>query len=206
MPFADVVCFFSDDLGGLKNIAKCLSTWVNNGCGRPYNMPHIVVVMEMISPSAYVEREAAERLIKLTQNETAGTLFKLISTIEVVALFPRATISSKSRYRLLKERLLTRLFQMRSRRESMSTLYSLTHFFSFFNRACEHYSKRQEPFDFVKSTRVDNPLSENLLGHLLDFIKQIRESQLLLSFAAPMIASSLLLDHYLPDTHCKLLQ
>lgn len=204
-PFTDVFCFFAGDIGGVKNVAHSLVTWINFAYDKPppaLLRPHVAIVLESSSPSTHSENEALGTLLGLIREETSKDIFESFSTIEVVELFPSTRISDGARYRSLKDRLMARLLEMRIHREYASSLFSLTHFLSFLDYACAHFSCTDEPFNFIKATRDNNPLSGNLVNHLTDFLQQTKPGALL-NFAAPVIASSFFLDHYLPDTHCK---
>ncbi|OCK95341.1 uncharacterized protein K441DRAFT_556486, partial [Cenococcum geophilum 1.58] len=83
-------------------------------------------------------------------------------------------------------------------------LFSVTHFAAFLASAYEHFSQKiDEPFDFIKASRVDNPVPRDLDEHLTNLLKHVRNSGDLIEFAAPTIASSLLLDSYPPNSHCR---
>jgi hypothetical protein len=57
------------------------------------------------------------------------------------------------------------------------------------------------PFDFLQAARVHNPIALDLAEHLSNFLEHIALSTQLTEFAAPLLASTLLLDNYPTDAH-----
>jgi hypothetical protein len=206
-PFADVFCFFSADLGGFRQIARHIAAWLEKGqlSTLPKSTyPRVVIVTEKMPPGAEREKEARKAFLWLLREETTIDLFERISAIDIVALFPNDKMSVEARHRRLKECLLNTSDQVRKNREDTRTLFSATHFAAFFRYACVHFSKTsQEPFDFILTSRKQNPIAPDLAEHLHNFLKHIKSPKELKEFAVPMIASSFLLDNYPPDSHSK---
>ena len=207
LPFADVFCFFSADLGGFKEIAHSLAVWLVKDQSSTLSRstyPRVIIVTEEIPLGAHKEKEARKAFLWLLREETTLELSKKFSDIHIVALLPDHKVSSEARYRRLKECLLDRSDEVRRNREDARTLFSATHFAALFRYACDHISQTLEgPFDFIKASRKQNPIAEDLAEHLSIFLKHIKSTKELIEFAVPVIASSILLDNYPPDTHCK---
>ncbi|KFA68462.1 hypothetical protein S40285_10808 [Stachybotrys chlorohalonatus IBT 40285] len=123
-------------------------------------------------------------------------MFDYVSAIDIVQLTP-----GRSRFDQLKNRLLASSDEARANKENARALFSITHFAAFLNDACAHFCKHQEPFDFIKSSRKDNPVSSDLEQHISRFLGYIKSPEQLMGFAAPIVASSLALDSYPPDAH-----
>ena len=84
------------------------------------------------------------------------------------------------------------------------TLFATRHLVAFFRYASEYFAKTiREPFNFIKASRFRNPVPLDLDKHLSNFLKYIKSPKELIDFAVPMIALSLLLDHYPPSMHGK---
>jgi len=206
-PFTDVFCLFSDDLGGFKQVARYLAAWLEQ-CQTSTiprsTRPRVVIVTETILPGAENEKEARKAFLWLLSEETTRDLFDQISAIEIIALFPAGSLSVDARHRLLKERIMSGSDQLRKTREDLRSLFSFTHFSAFLKSACEHFSRTaEEPYNFIMASRVDNPFPLDLDEHLMNFLKHIESAKELIKFAAPVIASSFLLDNYPPDSHRK---
>ncbi len=206
-PFTDVFCLFSADLGGLSQIARHIAVWLEKGDSstRPWSTyPRVIIVTEEGSPGADFEIEARESFLLMLRQEITINPFAYITAINIVILFPKDVTSADARHRRLKERLIDASDHIRKNKEDTRSLFSATHFAAFFSYACEHFSKATEgPFDFIHASRIQNPVSTGLEEHLSHFLTHIKSVKELKEFAAPMIASSLLLDNYPPDSHSK---
>lgn len=133
-------------------------------------------------------------------------LFKQISNIHVVALFPDRRISFKAWYRRLKKRLLNESNKVQNNREINWTLFFVTHFAALFTYACDHFSQAfKKLFDFIKALRKQNPIAKNLAKHISIFLKYIKSAKKLTKFAVLIITLSILLNNYFSNTHDKLL-
>lgn len=159
---------------------------------------------EKIPLGAYEEKEARKAFLWLLREETTRNLSEQISDIHVVALLPDHKVSSQARYRRLKESLLNRSDEVRRNRDSARTLFSATHFAALFRYACDHFSQTSEDvFDFIKASRKQNPVAEDLAEYISNLLKYIKSTEELMEFVVPIIASSFLLDSYPPESHSK---
>jgi hypothetical protein len=207
LPFTDVFCMFSADIGGFRQIARHLAVWLEKA--QPSKIPRttrprVVIVTEEMSPGAEREKEARKAFLSLLREETTRNPFEQISDIHVVALLPDCRVSPEAQYRRLKECLLNRSDEVRRNREDTYTLFSARHFAALFQYACDHFSQgSEEPFNFIKASRKQNPIAEDLAKHISNFLKHIKSAKELMEFAAPVIASSFLLDNYPPESHSK---
>ncbi|KAF1965189.1 FabD/lysophospholipase-like protein [Bimuria novae-zelandiae CBS 107.79] len=204
-PFTDVFCFFAADIGGFRQIARHLATWLERGHSSTLpesTLPSVVIVTDKITPRAEIEEEARKAFLWMLREETAKDLIKQILAIDIVALFPTGTMSIDARYRRVKERLMERSDQARNSREGTRTLFSVTHFAALFKYASGHFpDSLHKPFDFIRASRAQNLVAPDLDEHLSNFLKHITSSDQLIEFAAPTIASALFLDSYPPDAH-----
>lgn len=206
-PFASVYCFFCDDLGGFKRVARHLAAWLEHNCPSlmsPSTRPRVVVVTGKIPVGTKSEREARAALLGLIRRWTERNVLDFISAIEVIALLPDGSISIEGRYRPLKEQLMTSSNQIRKQKQDARTLFSATHLAALLESACRHFSDTLgKPFNLITSCRAHNPQATDLSEYLSTFLEYIESPRELTSFAAPMIASSFLLDNYPPGAHCK---
>jgi hypothetical protein len=203
-PFAEVVCFFSDDLG-FRHVARHLARWLekDNPSTLPKSaLPTVIVVSSKLPARAEAEAEAEEAFLRMLREETSRDPYQRLSAIEVVALLPSRAISAAARYRRVKERIMGRSDQIRTQRDESRMLFSATHLAAFVESAGKHFADAVDtPFDFVKASRVGNPVAVDLPKHLSTFLKHIKSSEQLREFAVPLIASSLFLDCYPPGAH-----
>jgi hypothetical protein len=208
-PFSDAFCLFLADLGGMQSVVERVASWLEKGQAsavpKPAN-PSLVLVVESDAPGPKAEREVKEQLLRILEQRTPRNIFDLFFGVTVVSIFPEGKLSLQARLRRVKERLLDALDQGQERRLRIGMLFSATHLSVFFRHACDHFATTLgEPFDFVKTTRLRNPISAEIEKHLSRFLKYIRSPQELTEFAIPVIASSLLLNAYPPDMHGMLL-
>jgi hypothetical protein len=66
LPFADVFCFFSSDVGGFRQIARHMAVWLNKG--QPSTLPRstyprIIIVTEKIPVGREPEKEARKAFL-----------------------------------------------------------------------------------------------------------------------------------------------
>lgn len=207
LPFTDVFCFFASDMGGFRIVARHLARWLNSNPMPPVTVsvrPRVVVVTDKIPPTKQREAEARKALLWLLREETTDDLFNLISAIDVVAISPPRVLGASDQPHHLKASLLRWVNSVQQNRVKAQTSYSLTHFAAFFESACQHFAQSSPgPFDFVKASRMQNPPASDLRKHLVNFLSLCGTPQDVTSFAAPIIASSFLLDSYPPGCHRK---
>lgn len=205
--FADVFCFFALDYGGLKQISRRVAAWMESS--NPSTLfscayPKLVIVTDMVSSNPNYEAIVKAKFLCFLRRDTKKDLRLYLSSVDVVALVPEREVSPESRYRLLKERLLNSCDQVRDCREKVSALFSITHFAALLHLACKHFCESPTTtFDIVKAARTGNPVCEDLTGHISTFIDRSNSSGLHTAFVVKMIASSLFLDNYPPDSHSK---
>jgi len=206
-PFTEVFCFFSDDLGGFRQIARHLAAWLEQGCLSTLprgTHPRIIIVTGKVPQGAASEAEARKAFLWLLREETSEKLSERFSNVEVIALLPHNSLSADARYRLLKERLKSASEEVRRRRAELRSLFSMTHLVAFLRYACEHFvDNAKEPFDFIQASRTHNPVGPDLRQHLSNFLRHSETTDELIEFAAPVIASCFFRDNYLSTNHCK---
>jgi hypothetical protein len=209
-PFTDVFCFFADDVGKFRPIVQRLALWLD--LGQPSTLPKstrpkVLIVTER-GEDVQGDDESDLRVFKqMLSEETTMDVSERFSDIRLLSLAARKRdLSNKARHRELFEHLLNFSDQVREARINTQTLFSAHHFAAFFHYALNHVAATSvEPFNFITTSRVENPVASNLGDHLADFLHNIKTPQKLLEFAIPVIASSFLLDSHPPDMHCKLI-
>ena len=204
-PFVEVFYFFCADIGCFRQVARHIAAWLEKGNLSTLlksTYPRVIIVTEKIPLGT--ESEAKKAFLWLLREETIKDLSELISTIDIVAIFPNGTMSVNARHRRLKEHLINSLDQVRKSREDVGTLFSATYFTAFLKYACRHFSETVErPFNFIRASRIYNPVPLDLDAHLLNFLKHIKSPNKLMEFIVPTIASSIFLDSYPPKAYSK---
>ncbi|TGO90888.1 hypothetical protein BPOR_0047g00110 [Botrytis porri] len=200
-PFTDIFCFFASDFGGLHSIAQRLASWLENP--QPSTLPtathaHIVIVVE--SPA--LEFRILEEFFELLHNETGKDPYVHFGKIRIFTSLPQSSVLPEARHRRLKEFLMNISDEVRLARIKCNMLFSGQHFLAFLNQAGARFgSGCSVPFDFIRESRINNPVAPDLKDHLVNFLSLIKDHKQLQELAAPLIASSILLDHYPPDMH-----
>ncbi|PSN58648.1 hypothetical protein BS50DRAFT_510039, partial [Corynespora cassiicola Philippines] len=206
-PFTDVFCFFATDVGGLEQVAHQLATWLRASPLSSISkstLPSIVIAIDSITIQIEDEDEDKVRraFLCMLPEEMTRRLLARVSAIDIIPLFPDGTMSTDARYRRLKERLMERSDQVRRNRQNTQILFSATHLAALLRHASAHFAEcTNRPFDVIKASRLHNPVPPDLHEHLSNFLQYIKSSDRLIKFAAPMIASTILLDNYPPGAH-----
>ncbi|KAG7125813.1 hypothetical protein HYQ44_000853 [Verticillium longisporum] len=205
-PFADVFCFFCDDLdGGLEGVAHHLATWLDHApqAQSPANAhPKIVVVSSTVPHGVQGEAKAKTDLLAMLEKETRRETSNLSTYISFVTVLPHTSVSATARYRALKERIMRISDDVRQSRVDARCLFSATHVAALLDGACDHFASASDlPFDLVQESRRRNPVPENLESHVTEFVGRGTPQTELVTFAMPVIGSSLFLDAYPPGAH-----
>ncbi|KAF1357985.1 FabD/lysophospholipase-like protein [Lizonia empirigonia] len=204
-PFADVFCLFVADFGSLKAVARFLARWLDHD--RPpaspkSALPSVVVVADEPLTTAEGTDEARRAVLLAIGEETSKDLLEHVAAINILGLLPRNLVSTTTRYRHVRDRVLRSSDQARKSRADARMLFSATHLAALMRSASAHFAGAvDEPFDLVKASRMHNPVDPQLDEHLSNFLVQITLSSQLIEFAAPMVASALFLDSYPPGAH-----
>ncbi|KAH7230129.1 uncharacterized protein BKA55DRAFT_526364 [Fusarium redolens] len=194
-PFVDIFCFYSYGPSDLTKVARWIATWPSqNG---PLWKPSLMVLLcekHLLRPDAAA---VAERLF--TSTITALTSNSLDFYFTDSWFLPTADSSSSA---LIQARFREHLAVVRQRRRESGLLLSVEHTNALFERAFESAGTLyHQPIDLIRSARRDIPVSTELADHIVQFMSHIPSPKDLISFASPIIASSLFCDHYLPDMH-----
>ena len=75
----DVFCFFSADLGGFKQIAHHVATWLEKGSSS--SLPkcmylRVIIVSDKIPPGAEIEKEARKNFLRILEEEITKDPFE----------------------------------------------------------------------------------------------------------------------------------
>ncbi|CAN9191242.1 unnamed protein product, partial [Alternaria alternata] len=185
LPFVDVVCLFLDDFSTREAGIRFLQR-----CGRHSRLslgwrPQVILA----SSSTYRHK---------------GSLgLPMFGSIQRVVLPAdgRKTLSS-SRFRALKNTILTSVKTVRKRRSVSKTLYSAYHLNAFFESALRHVATcASSPFSFILATRECNQVQDRLWLYLRDFLWLCAANRTSQEAALEYMASALMLDSLPPGMH-----
>jgi hypothetical protein len=178
-PFTNVVCIFLADFPKLDDAVHRLTTWLDHCPASTLSQttfPHLLLVTETGEQGR--SREIGETFSQLLTKETGKPTHDCFSGISTVDL-KRGELSVRSRHRPLKEKLYNLSDKVR-------------------------LARVQEPFNFIRASRIHNPVSSNLSSHLTEFLQGYNAPSNVVVSATSIISSALLQDHYVPQMHRKL--
>ena len=200
LPFADVICLFATDLGGIEKTVHRLALWMDNGpLSTIEARPWLFIVVDE-GPEA----EALATFRDLLRIETSIDPMDHFGGIRLLSLTkPR----NQGHYRgspwdRLSRELSDASQSARQKRLNVSHLFAAQHLAGFLDHAAGCATEvPQEPFNFIRTSRLNNPVAVDLELHLAHFLRNFHSLDSLKSFALPMVASSFILDHYPPGMH-----
>lgn len=197
-PFVDVFCFVYHSDSDLENIINKMLSLVETQkkSSFDYIMPEIIIVITR------EETKASKNLLTRLESCLEKPIFDYFSALRFEKIQKDALMTPRGRSQL-NHQLLKATARTRRKKMDRGVLFSADHLGALFEIAFNGLTST-EPFDFIKASRINNPIADTLLEHLTDFIDQLAGTQDWTSFATETIASSLLLDHYLPEMHGKL--
>ncbi|KAK1506523.1 uncharacterized protein CCOS01_16575 [Colletotrichum costaricense] len=203
VPFADVVCVFANDLGGLHSVARRVTAWLD--LGRSSNVtvcPWLVIVVD--DGEETVVRQAFTDMLREKTSIGISEVFQGVRIVSLNQMSPKTMRRSLPpvRWDILCNELSYMAETKRIERRLASSLWSATHLAAFLRHAADKQTDGTAwPLSFLAVSRTDNPVAPDLEAHLADFLKSFHSLERLREFAIPVIASSFLLDQYPPGMH-----
>jgi hypothetical protein len=198
--FTDVVCIFADDVGGLDVVENLLSTWARIGSAstlHPQIRPRVMVIVggrtTSVTQSVMDEQDFMFHLIR----PDAPALFDVFADVQTY----RIPVSD-THFRQLEKDISGQLHNTRLWRERKGVAFSATHLNALFQHSLHQFSGMvKSPFDFVQSSRAENPLDGSFTAHLTTFLTLSAKTRLPYEGMASYVASAILMDAYPPDMH-----
>jgi hypothetical protein len=202
-PFTDVICIFAEDIGGADIAIQHLSAWNRKGpSSNAVTSPAVILVVDRGSETKARAKLSAEKL------QRPHGWFRMI---RVVGIDRRAHQSSNRRQAKSYQALSREMYQLLRaglrERDGESLLFSARHVLEFLRlTAARAIHADWTPLDFVQASRLPNKVEENIESHILNLVSQFPHREDVVEVAAPLIASSFLLNHYVPEMHgmCRL--
>ncbi|KPA36561.1 patatin phospholipase [Fusarium langsethiae] len=203
LPFADVVCIFVKDIGGVHNTAVRLRMLLERGHASTSSVrPGLFLVTDQNDRS---EMQAAlDRLDSFKTTISLKSYFQSIRIVSASAAYlelndPR---KRKRRQTLRRDLLHSLVMTQRTRKES-NILFSLRHNLGLMQLSAS--GAAVSPWialDFIRASRAQEPVACDLAYHIGHFLQKSFDLDASVSdFVVPAVASSLLLDHYSPGMH-----
>ncbi|KAI0191347.1 acyl transferase/acyl hydrolase/lysophospholipase [Astrocystis sublimbata] len=197
-PFVDVFCFYLYGPADLQVIAQQLIVWARTGppLPRPGYTPQILIVLAGCRWKRHDVETAAETFHNLVGDATAGAPDPHLTDVSFLQL------RRARRFKAILPILILHARAVRHNRQRARNLFSVRHCNALFNRAFHGVgSSSRVPFDCLRAARQDLPVSPDMSSHLINFAMLVKSAERLRDFAAPVVASSILLDQYPPGMH-----
>ena len=202
--FVDVLCVFADDVGGLESVRELLSGWTSIGSASSLprvSRPRVIVVAgdqtQSVTHRVLDEEDFMFNLLHVSEIP----FFAAFGEIQISRL-PSAGLSPEARYITLGSEISRQLRKARHIRERHRTLFSATHLNAFFELAVHNISTApMSSFNFIRSSRQQNPIDGAFTSHLVNFINIGNRTRLPYDDMASHVASAILMDAYPPGMH-----
>ncbi|KAM5527445.1 hypothetical protein FOXYSP1_20317 [Fusarium oxysporum f. sp. phaseoli] len=204
LPSADVVCIFVDDLGGFGESLKRLRFWLQSGPPSTSPVrPHILLVVRQEWRQRHesdLHRFVAEHRSRGLDPSFSG--ITLVGVPKMSGKSRRRSGEQTRRWQVLSSELSKALETSRQARRRSDSIFSVHHLAHFLQYAASvALSVTTEPFSFVKVSRLHRGIAPDLSDHIRNFLGKFELLKTFQQVAVPLIASSLLLDHYSPGMH-----
>ena len=193
--FAQVLCLFVDDLGGMAGVATLLNTWATLGSGSALpkkTRPRLIIV---------AQDSEAPQSFPLPSHES---LLGVFSAMTIVTLSSVRRVSSRTRHQPLRDALKRETTNAQDARMQSRTLFSAVHINLFFERALNQIIREpDQSFDFVSASRDDNAVEGEFSRHVRHFLRLCADQGLPADRTFALIASAIFMDIYPPGMHRK---
>ena len=180
MPFADVLCLFIEDFA---------------------NHTELSIYSNQLGLQEAVQYVKPRLLIIYEASHLAEQLLKDISPITAFSAF--TSICFKSRQQL-KRTIVAECRAALKQRATKDFLFTPKHTVAFFTSACEHVcSVPSQPFDFIKASCLQRPVSVYLTPNLSEFLSHFVKTSKLFMDSVAIMVSALVFDCFPPKSHSK---
>ncbi|KAK2728879.1 hypothetical protein CKAH01_10707 [Colletotrichum kahawae] len=201
--FADAVCFFADDLGGVETVAQQLALWLEMDI-LSMSLVRLWLVVVM---NGGEEDSTRSQLLQAVRRRTDTHVSERFHGVRVISLAETAPKSLRRHLRslcwdILSNELSYMAETKRVERMLASCLFSATYLAGLPRHAAEHVGDAgAPPLDFLAISRLESLVAADLPAYLARFLTHYASVDDLKRFAVPVIASSFVLDHYPPGMH-----
>lgn len=199
--FTDVVCIFIDDNACLEKVVHFLVSCLQIRSASSFSSHHLPRAIFIYGPSVTKEERGIpdiELLYRKVQESGYNDLSGLFSSS--ISLYLQYNFSDTTRFQRIKASITEQVDAISSIRQENQARPNGTHLTALFQSAIQHTLEDiSHPFDFVKATRKDRPVSLCAEPHLAHYLEIGHRANLPLSVLAPTISSALFMDHYVPQ-------
>lgn len=197
--FCDIICIFSEDIGGMEATQSLLTTWANIGSASTLPdriRPRVIVISSTISRGCVTERvlEEEDFLNNILYSKTLSASF---TDIKVLSLPSNDNVTIQPEY--LDNLISRKLLNARQDRSLNRLLFSARELDSLFKHALSFLATDiLQPFSVLRSSIRGNSLDGSFTSHITSFLSLGISVHILYKAVATYIASAILLDAYPP--------
>lgn len=162
---------------------------------RPKSRPELLIISEGVE-QVQGDADLTQSFRALVSRYTDGYLTSHFSNTDFVHLLNGQ--SFEDIHHLVSQKAAL----VRQMRRDARLLFSVYHFNGLFDRRLESVNLLSEsPYNYIEAARQDFPVSTDITTHFANFLDLFPSAEELHQIGAPVIASSILLDHYPPGMH-----
>ena len=197
-PLTDVVCIFTEDIGGSDVAIQHLSAWNCQGpSSKAARSLAVILVVDRGSEANVRAKLHAEKL------QRPHGWFRVTRVVGVDReAHQRSSRRQAKSYQALSREISQLLHASMRERRRQSLLFSARHVLEFLRLTAAGAAQADwTPLDLVKASRLSNKVEENMESHIFNLVSLFPHHDDVVDVAAPLIASSFLLNHYVPDMH-----
>lgn len=204
IPFADVICIFVEEIGGISRSLKRLVAWADLGPASVAScLPRVLLVVRDALKTD-MEHAIGQFQRRYPALKTRFAQISVIGTVDVKSQPARPKELSATSWRSLRGTIVTTLQEAHSLRSRAHCMFSGVHFFKFLQMGARNLKKHESmPFDFVGAAREHHEVPASLSNHLSTFLELFHSTESMKTVAIPLLASSFILDQYPPGMHGK---
>ncbi|KXJ84844.1 acyl transferase/acyl hydrolase/lysophospholipase [Microdochium bolleyi] len=199
LPFADVICIFVSDTGGISHTGQQLASWAReNESMRFRSPPWLILVVERAS-----EADALDEIMTIIKEAIGEDIPSHFAGIRVMRI-SSDTVCRRRQWPALEQELEHLFPALRERRDKSGHLFTARHLTGLLHRAAHTLvDGPSNGVDLIQMSRIERPLASDHHDHMLRFIRSsgVSSAQGIEEFLVPIITSSLILDHYPPGMH-----
>ncbi|PWY96029.1 patatin-like phospholipase [Aspergillus sclerotioniger CBS 115572] len=198
--FADVVCIFADDFASFSELVEFLIECLvgPSASSLPSAVrPRLVVVL---ASGLDVSKETmlTEQLYGQNGRTSSRSLGGAFSSINMIRLGDTC-LSERVRHERLRALVQGQLADMQLVRHDHRAQFTALHLDGLFQSALRHIATHVDhPFNFIRATRETRKIPPNIIDHLAHYCEIGQSAGYTYDELAPTIASTLLMDFYIP--------
>ncbi|KAH8431002.1 uncharacterized protein LDX57_008663 [Aspergillus melleus] len=195
--FADVICIFADDVGGVHAVQTVLATWAKFA-RKGSSLDHRPRVLVIVEDSASITQDI---LMEYDLDYHSLDISDVFCTPRIVRLARYDDADpGTAQNRILQDVINEGLEGSRNQRREDGCLFSAAHLDGLFHRVLQHVCRAPDvPFDFVREARGSMVDECDPLSHLVNFINLTCDWNA--ESRATVLASAFLVDAYRPGAH-----